>query len=225
MHTLGPRLQFEVQKIRYALRHNDSWLGLITADDVGTGWGKSSLAQFLANLVDDDWQATRACFTGMAFQRACFEEPEKSFIIWDEVADGGNRRRATSRANVSTMDFFTSWRERHVAAAMCYPHIGRVDTAHLEYCNAWINIDVKRRHAVWRNIKLRTVWVNGLPTKRLTFVSAFGFGFPNMDDSAQWPIYRERKLRWLDRRKTKAAEQDDEHESVVARSATTEDSI
>lgn len=175
----GPALRGKAVEIRQQLRDNDCYLIWITARGKGVRWGKTSLATDLACLISDRFQPSNVVFTPFGWSQK-IEELDPGEVIVKSEPRGAHARGSMSTDNNAQIETDTEWGIKNLCGIKIHTHIGRVDQAQLELSDAWVEIDQKRHHAIWHDIKVKTVYDNtGRPRMKLRMVPKFGFFFPD----------------------------------------------
>lgn len=104
---------------------------LITAKGAKTGRGKTTLAIILAKEFDDGWSADQATLRVMEFLRLYDNLDPGSCIVFDDIEQELNRRRAMSNKNVYALNTIQGRRYRELSTIFTAPTPKTIDK-HLE---------------------------------------------------------------------------------------------
>lgn len=105
-----------------------------------TGVGKTTLAIQLCRFIDSNgWDAKEKAFIDIqAYLNSYLEYPEGSALLLDEIGQGADNRRATSKENVDLSHGWQMLRSRNVATVATLPSTNMLDNRMLELADYWI---------------------------------------------------------------------------------------
>jgi len=200
-------------------RTQDKWdaLVLITGEP---GVGKSNCANFLAHLGDDTFTLARTAFSGGAYVRLCERSPPNSWVVWDEIVQGGIKVEATTREGKSVRKHLMTGRSLRQVSLACAPtRDDFLSYATEDRARWWIWVYARGRAKVHYYTD-KSPYASGSATRWTE--PLFRFKFPQMADAemAEYERLKEEwRVRWgrdSDALLKHAAKRDRESEAVTA---------
>lgn len=140
---------------------------LITSHNSKPGLGKTTLAIQMAHAWDPHgWTAEdKAFMNANQFHNSYMEEPPGSVLLFDEIENEADNRRAMSGKNVELSQMLATQRFRNIVSIYTLPTVSMLDSRMLELSDYWINV-MKRGtahpHKIYINDysgKVYRVWI------------------------------------------------------------------
>jgi cellulose biosynthesis protein BcsQ len=155
---------------------------LITADDADRGVGKTSLAVFLAKLLDTSETAfdadEQATLSVPRFLQLYDELAKGSTLLMDE-GEQIDSRRSMSQENVDASLKMQTRRVNEIIVLLTLPSADMIDSRIEQLADYWINVEARGRATVYKMKVHRT-------KKKVYPETMQRIKWPNMDG---WPAY------------------------------------
>ena len=159
------------------------------------GDGKSALSLRLAELLDtplyieDIKKAVDVgvSFTGKAFLSSVTQLPAKSYLDFDEPAQGMYHREFMSEVNMLLSKTFIGFRYKRYISGLSVPNLDLLDIDAIKLASFFIWVDRQGHSTVYRILPAR---FGGEPFFK-TIVASMPFGMPN---KKLWELYEEKKF-------------------------------
>lgn len=132
------------RKAKQKLQNDNDIRVIIQGANSQTGVGKTTLAIQLCRFIDSGWNADEKAFIDIQkYLNSYLDYPEGSALLLDEIGQGADSRRSTSKENVDLSHGWQMLRSRNVATVATLPSTNMLDKRMLELADYWIL--VKRR--------------------------------------------------------------------------------
>lgn len=115
---------------------------IITSHNSKPGLGKTTLAILMARAWDPHgWAAKdKAFMNAHRFHNAYMEEPEGTVLLFDEIENEADKRRAVSSKNVELSQMLATQRFRNIVSIYTLPTVSMLDSRMMELADYWINV-------------------------------------------------------------------------------------
>lgn len=130
---------------------------VLTSYNSKPGLGKTTLAILMARAWDQHgWTAKEKGFvTYEKFANAYMESPPGTVLLFDEVENEADKRRANSVENVGLSQMLATQRARNIISIYTLPAISMLDSRVMELADYWVNVGIGERKGVAFPYKLR----------------------------------------------------------------------
>lgn len=129
-------------EVRKAIEDNYDCKIIITSHNSKPGLGKTTLAILMARAWDPHgWSAEEKAFMDAhEFHNAYMEEPKGSVLLFDEIENEADARRAVSSKNVELSQMLATQRFRNIISLYTLPAVSMLDSRMMELADYWINV-------------------------------------------------------------------------------------
>lgn len=137
------------QEIRERIADDYDAKIIVTSHNSQPGLGKTTLAILMARAWDPHgWSAEdKAFMNAHEFHNAYMEEPEGTVLLFDEIENEADARRAVSSKNVELSQMLATQRFRNIVSIYTLPAVSMLDSRIMELADYWINVmDRGRAH-------------------------------------------------------------------------------
>jgi hypothetical protein len=130
------------EEIKQAIRDDFDAKIIITSHNSKPGLGKTTLAIQMAHAWDPHgWTAEEKAFMNAhEFHNAYMNEPKGSVLLFDEIENEADSRRAMSGKNVNLTQMLATQRFRNIVSIYTLPTVSMLDNRMMEMADYWINV-------------------------------------------------------------------------------------
>lgn len=136
------------KQVRNQIENNFDVKIIVTSHNSKTGLGKTTLSILMAHAWDKHgWSAEEKAFmNAYKFHNAYKESKPGSVLIFDEIEQEADARRAMSSKNVDLTQMIATDRFRNLVSIYTLPAVSMLDNRMMEMADYWVNV-MKRGEA------------------------------------------------------------------------------